>query len=350
MLHRLFGRRPTRPARRPPPPRLGVEQLEGRDLPTTIFGLGGSRLLIFKADNPQVILRSIPISGLTDTTERIMDIDVRPATGGLVGRSNQGRLYLINPLSGFALLVGNGNQVPTNSVLAGYDFDPTTDQIRVITNTGENLTINPTFASLIRTDPAVAFRSGDVNQNAPARVTGLAYSNNILFGGSTVLFGIDSGRNVLVRVGTSSPSDGQLSTIGHLGRRVGSRIGFDIVTLSDGTDVAYAALQRPRQPFSGFYTINLTTGAATLIGTVGNRRLLTDLAVDLRNTAGFGFPSLTSGLPSGHMTSLTAGNLVSVRQATMPSATMPYLPPPNPSFLIGNQNPDWVASESLVGG
>lgn len=336
MLHRILRPPASRPGRQSRSPCLSVEQLEGRDLPTTIFGLVGSRILIFQADNPQVVQRSLPITGLIDSTERILDIDVRPATGGLYGRSNQGRLYLINPLSGFSLLIGNGNQVPTNSVQVGYDFDPIRDQIRVCTNTGQNLTINPTFASLMSTDPALAFRTGDGNQGAPARVTGLAYSNNIVFGGSTVLYGIDYGRNVLVTVGVSSPNDGQLTTVGRLGRAVGVRIGFDIVTLNDGTNVAYAALQRPRQSFSGFYSIDLTTGFATLIGTVGNRRLLTDIAVDIRNTAGFGFPTL----PSGRLAGMTGGSTTGIS-----SAMVPDLPPPNPSFLIGNQSPGWFTQE-----
>lgn len=333
MLRRLFGSRTTSPASRPAPCRLGVETLEPREVPTIVFGLVGNRVLIFDAASPQVILKSLPITGLLNATERILDIDTRTASGGLYGRSNQGRLYLINPISGFSLVIGSGNQVPTNSVQAGFDFDPLSDQIRVTTNTQQNLTINPNLATLINVDTPLAFRSGDVNENAPARVTGLAYSNNFVFPQTTVLYGIDYSRNVLVTVGAGSPADGQLTTVGGLGRDVGARIGFDIVTVNNhSTNVAYAAMQRPRQQFSGFYSINLTTGFATLIGNVGNRRLVTDIAVDIRNTSGFGFPTLRA------VAGISGGT----------TAAPPALPPTNPNFAIGRENPGWFNNHDPI--
>jgi hypothetical protein len=293
MLRRLFGTRTARPATPPTPCRLGVEALESREVPTVAFGLVGNRILVFDVANPRVILNALTITGYANSSERVIDIDVRPASGGLYGFTNQGRLYLINPLSGFALLQGSGS-VSVNTVYQGYDFNPSTDRIRVTSNLGQNLQINPNFGTLESTDTPLAYKAGDPNQGVPPRVTGLAYSNNFVFPPSTTLYGIDHNLNRLVTVGNPSPSDGQLTTIGGLGLNVVARVGFDILTIPNTPNVAYAVLQRAGQNFSGFYRINLSTGAAGLLGTVGNRRLVNDLAIDIKGTAGFGPP--TSGL------------------------------------------------------
>ena len=104
-------------------------------------------------------------------------------------------------------------------------------------------------------------------------MVGVAYSNN--FGGAaqTTLFGIDSGRDVLVRQGgingSPTPNGGQLTTLGPLGVNTIDDVGFDI---SGVTGIAFASLTSrvgPLDTSSDLYTINLSTGAATLVGSIG---------------------------------------------------------------------------------
>jgi hypothetical protein len=92
------------------------------------------------------------------------------------------------------------------------------------------------------------------------------------FGGATAttLYGIDSGRDVVVRQGglngSPSPNGGQLTTIGPLGANTFDEVGFDISGLSG---IAYASLTTrlgPLDTSSDLYTINLNTGAASLVG------------------------------------------------------------------------------------
>lgn len=322
-------------------PRLGVEQLESRDVPTTMFGLVGNRILVFDSATPQVILKSMPISGLVNSNERVVDIDVRPATGGLYGRTNQGNLYLINPLSGSALFVGG--PVSLSGVFAGIDFNSANDRLREVSNPGQNLVVNPNLGTLEATDTPLTYRAGDAGAGTAPRVTGIAYTNTFVFPPPTTLYGIDHIRNTLVVIGNPDPADGQVATVGSLGFDVRPRVGFDIVTTvvspTNPTNVAFAAFQQPRQNFSGFYQINLTTGAATLIGVVGNNRLVTDIAVDLRNTSGF-FP------PAGRV-----AGIVGTAEATAPSAGSVYLPPvstaPNPGFAIASERPGWFDYEPI---
>jgi hypothetical protein len=273
--------------------RPAVEPLEPREVPAIIFGLTASnRLITFDSANPGVVLGGFALTGLLNAAggEVMTSIDVRPGSGGLYGRSSTGQLYLINPFSGFSLAVGT--PVPNNSVFSGFDFDPTADRIRVAGNNTSNLLISPTFGTLIAAQANLQYRAGDVAQGLAPRVTGLGYTNSFPFAAQTVLFGIDHVRNTLVQIGNRPDNAGLTRTIGPLGFDVTGRVGFDINPV---TGQAVAVLQRPGQAFSGFYSINLTTGRAGLIGLIGPGRLLTDVAVDLRNAGNTFFaPPVTS--------------------------------------------------------
>ena len=87
------------------------------------------------------------------------------------------------------------------------------------------------------------------------------------------VFGADANRDVLVRQGglngMPSPNAGQLTTIGPLGANTSNDVGLDISGL---TGTAYASLTTrlgPLDTSSDLYTIDLLTGAATLVGSIG---------------------------------------------------------------------------------
>lgn len=354
MFRSLLGSRSVRPATPSPRCRLRVEMLESRDVPTTMFGLVGNRILIFDSATPRTILKALPITGLINSSERVLDIDVRPGTGGLYGRTNLGNLYLINPLSGFSLFVGG--PVSINGVYVGFDINSQDDRIREVSNPGQNLVVNPQFGTLESTDTPLSYRAGDVNQGIVPRVTGIAYTNTFVFPPPTTLYGIDHRRNTLVTIGNPSPSDGQVSTVGSLGVNVVARVGFDIVSTvispTNPANIAFAAFQRSGQRVSGFYSVNLTTGAATLIGTVGNRRLVNDIAVDLRNTSGFFPPSFRVG---GFVGGSGIGNPGSGDRMAAPPAP-PALPPrasrgadqpANVAFAIAGERPAWFEHDPI---
>src|SRR4030095_15553797 len=109
---------------------------------------------------------------------------------------------------------------------------------------------------------------------------GSAYTNNFNGTAVTTLFGIDSNRDVLVMQGgpngVPSPNGGGLTTIGGgLGFNTSALVGFDI---SGTTGVAFASLVPSTGGPAQLFTINLTTGAATLVGTIGTGLTLTGLA------------------------------------------------------------------------
>src|SRR5690349_4509230 len=77
-----------------------------------------NRLVTFQSDNVTNVEPSHPITGLA-SGDAIVGIDVRPATGQLYALGKTSRLYVINPRTGAARLVGAG---PFTPALAGTNF------------------------------------------------------------------------------------------------------------------------------------------------------------------------------------------------------------------------------------
>lgn len=222
-------------------------------------------LVRFDSAAPGTTLTNVAISGL-GANEFIRDIDFRPATGALFGLTNSSRLVTINTTTGLATFVGAAGAF-TVSGNAGIDFNPTVDRLRLVTDTGQNLRLNPNDGALAATDTTLAF----IGDATPPRVAGVAYTNNFAGTATTTLYDIDVSRSILALQGglngTPSPNGGALTVIGGLGTTVGSAdIGFDISGL---TGTAYAVYGPVTGGPSSLYTINLATGAATLLGSTG---------------------------------------------------------------------------------
>ena len=226
--------------------RLQVEELETRETPAILFGVTPRNVIVtFDSARPTVLLDAVAIQGIAQPGEVVTDIDVRTANGLLYGHSNLGRLYLINPVSGLAIPVGNA--IPITSINVGFDFDPKADLIRILGNQGENIVRETTFGLFVRRANDLTYASGDFSEGFAPRVTGAAFFNNVPDPPFRLLYGIDHGRNALVRVGRTTIDEGLLTTIGGLGRDVTNRVGLDI---APETNVMFASLQTVGQSFS----------------------------------------------------------------------------------------------------
>src|SRR6185295_8470045 len=112
----------------------------------------------FETTTPLFIQSRTSVTGL-QASEKLLAIDFRPATGQLYGITDAGRLYTINLNTGAASLVVAGIFSRTLDDVA-FDFDPVTDQIRVLTD--KNLRVNPTTGA-VTVDSDLAFAAGDKN-------------------------------------------------------------------------------------------------------------------------------------------------------------------------------------------
>jgi 3D (Asp-Asp-Asp) domain-containing protein len=265
----------------------------------------GGKLIRYNPGVPGVINSSRTISGL-GSGESVVGIDYRPATGQLYALSNASRLYIINTKNGAATPVGGPLTTALNGQLFGFDFNPTVDRIRVVSDADQNLRLNPNNAAVAGVDGTIAFAATDPNAGQDPNVVGSAYTNNFLGSSTTTLYGIDSNLNALVTQGTAvgvtpavSPNTGQLFTAGSLGAGVDPNgvVGFDI---SSESGAAFASFNTDGGAATQLYTINLTTGAATLIGAIGGGDIILDIAIEVR------LPDVFALTPSNVLVSFNA--------------------------------------------
>lgn len=215
------------------------------------------------------------ISGLA-AGEVVLGIDFRPLDGQLYALGSNNRIYTINTSTAAATLVGSGFGPPSlNGLSYGWDFNPTVDRIRAVSDTAQNLRLNPITGGVAATDTNLAYALADVNAGDNPAIVGSAYTNNFAGATSTTLYGIDWAQDLLV---TQTPAnDGTLQTVGlGLGFNTSDQVGFDIVT-GQGLETAYASLTTGDG--SGLYFVNLTTGAASSIGLIGVGSTIRDIAV-----------------------------------------------------------------------
>ena len=226
--------------------------LAGQANAVTIYGVDeNNNLVTFDSSAPGMILSSVGISGIDNS---LGALDFRPINGVLYGLGSDRVVYTIN--------TGTGAATAVSGVLAlagtnfAFDFNPTIDRLRIVSNTNDNYVFNPNDGSLT-VATQVMYAAGDPNSGANPDITAGAYTSSI-FGaaaGTTQLYSIDTALDVLT---TQANSAGTLNTVGSLGVDLGSRTSFDI----SGPD-AFAFND------NNLYRVNLATGALTSLGSTG---------------------------------------------------------------------------------
>jgi len=270
----------------------GMTEPEGPPRKETLYAVtAGNGLIRFNAGQPQRILNRASIQGL-QPGETLLGIDYRVARGVLFGLGSSGRLYTLNAQSGAATPVGTPLAVPLEGGEFGFDFNPAVDRIRVVSDTGQNMRLHPDTGAVIDADPntagiqtdgRLAYAAGDPNAGKTPRVMAAGYTYNQVNSKITTNYAIDGALGALVTQGTRegvtpavSPNTGQLFTVGPLGVGPQSRVFFDI---SDVNNAAFAAFTAAGASASRFYSVNLQTGAATFIGTIGGGEAVRGIAI-----------------------------------------------------------------------
>ncbi|HEY9629933.1 MAG TPA: DUF4394 domain-containing protein [Coleofasciculaceae cyanobacterium] len=253
------------------------------------YTLSNNSLIDFDTTNPDNPREAVAITGL-GTGENLVAIDVRPQNGKLYGLSSNGsavRLYVISAQTGVATPLttapvqfddGAGNAVAITGTNFGLDFNPTVDRLRVVTDSGQNFRINPNTGTLVdsnTTTPGVN-PDGAIN-GVSTLVDATAYTNNAPNVTTTTQYALNAATDTLSI--QNPPNNGtQVSpltvTLG------GSRLdftavnGFDIptginVTTSNTAATGQALAALTVGGSTGLYAIELSTGAASLVGAIG---------------------------------------------------------------------------------
>jgi hypothetical protein len=214
-----------------------------------------NRLVTFQSDNVTNVEPSHPITGLPGG-ENIVGLDMRPLNGQLYALGKTSRIYVVNPRTGAARQVGTTPFVPALAgTNFGFDFNPTVDRIRVTSDAGQNLRLNPDDGTVAGVDTNLAYAAGDPGAGTTPNVTASAYTNNFAGATSTTLYDIDNARHALVI--QNPPNNGTLTTVGALGTN-NNAVAFDI----GDNNGAYAVLNG-EQNRQNLYRIDLSNGHAT---------------------------------------------------------------------------------------
>jgi hypothetical protein len=236
----------------------------------------GGSLVTFTLMAPGAPTNSVAVSGLA-AGESLVGLDYRPLTRALVGVTSQSRLVTLNIETGVAAPLATLS-VPLAGTSFGVDFNPVPDRLRVVSNTGQNLRINVDTGAVI-VDGALAFAGTDANAGTAPQVVGAGYTNSTAarVAAATTLFDLDFNRDVLLR--QDPPNNGTLVTVGSLGVDFSAGSDLDIF----GPNLAYAVNQAGGA--SSLYAINLTSGAATLVGAFPAGVAVVDFAIEPKEPA-----------------------------------------------------------------
>jgi hypothetical protein len=256
---------------------------------TTAYILSNNTLNSFDTSNPDNLNAKIPITGLA-TGQNLVGIDFRPQNGKLYGIASDGmgnaQLYAISIQTGLAVAIGTlgqfvdgvGNPVAITGSDLGIDFNPTVDRLRIVTSNGLNFRVNPNTGAAIDSNLSIADVNPDGSINGgTTTVNATAYTNSAPNVTRTTQYTLDSVSNTLFI--QNPPNSGtQISplvvTLNGTPLDFTSVNGFDIpsgvnvsVSNTPATGQAFAVLTVGS--ITGLYGIELSTGVATLIGTVG---------------------------------------------------------------------------------
>lgn len=248
-----------------------------KDKKVTIYGVTTTNQLIrFDSATPGTVTTVGAITGL-QTGENIFGIDFRPANKQLYALGSMNRLYTINLKNAAATFVSMLN-VPVNGASFGVDFNPVADRLRVTGDADQNLTVNVDTGQVTVDSPLTA-----PGPPPDPTIGASAYSNNLAGATTTTLYNIDYLRDRFVM--QNPPAAGMQMRVGALSPTATPPIGNDITNefvsldIAGFNNVAYASLTTPNAAGSSLYSINLTTGAATLVGTIGGGTVVRGISI-----------------------------------------------------------------------
>jgi len=228
----------------------------------------------------------VTVSGVA-TGQTLVGMDFRPATSELYAlgynpMNGEGRLYTLNLTTGAATAIGAAPFVlKTGMGKVSVDFNPTVDRIRVTGSDNSNFRLHPVTGVVAATDGNLSFAAADVNAGKDPSVGAGAYTNSFNGATMTTLYNYDDSLNVLTT--QIPPNNGTLNTIGASGIMV------NLADPSTDMDIFYNPFSMINQAYlsantgtsanDDFYTLDLSTGAVTLVGRIGNGIAINDIAV-----------------------------------------------------------------------
>lgn len=217
-----------------------------------------------------------------DLATPLWAIAYRPVTGDLMGFGD-GAIFTIDPASGEMTDLGATfmeDATISDGAMVAFDFNNAIDAVRAVSSAGENLVYFPEGfgdgderAGSVRRFTDLAYAEGDAMAGSTPMVYANAYTNAVpgAKASETFQYALDAETDALISLANNA---GTLATIGKVtvdGAEVdlAAMGGFDIVSAAEGENAGYAILQMEGADTAGLYSIDLETGAATMLADLG---------------------------------------------------------------------------------
>ncbi|MDX1821128.1 MAG: DUF4394 domain-containing protein [Paracoccaceae bacterium] len=199
------------------------------------IGLSGDKTLHQIDAATATVKASMEVEGVT----KLLGIDLRPATGQLIGVTDTFDIVAIDPMTGATTKISTMN---TPLPIMGdapviVDFNPMADRLRFMSGT-TNHRVNVDTGE-VTVDGSLAYDSADMHAGEEPAIVAAAYINSFGKPESTAMFNIDS--TIVALIQQTSPNDGVLAAIGKLGIDGSDSYAFDVATDADGNNTAWLA-------------------------------------------------------------------------------------------------------------
>jgi len=204
--------------------------------------------MIHKIDvGTATVSASMEVQGVS----RLLGIDLRPATGQLIGVTDTFDIVEINPETGASTVISKmDKELPIDGAVI-VDFNPMADKLRFMSGTTNHRVDIESGA--VTVDGSLAYEEADMHAGEAPAIVAAAYINSYGKPESTAMYDIDS--TIVALIKQTSPNDGTLAAVGKLGIDGTDTYAFDIATDAEGANTAWLVSG------SMLYTVSLETGA-----------------------------------------------------------------------------------------
>lgn len=214
----------------------------------TAVGLSGDRTLHLINSADATSMAAMEVSGI----ERLLGIDLRPATGQLIGVSDAFEIVEIDLKSGAATVISKMDKpLPVmDGAPVIVDFNPKANKLRFMSGTvNHRVDIE---SGKVTVDGSLAYEKADMHAGEAPNIVAAAYINSFGKPDTTAMYDIDA--TIVAVIQQTSPNDGTLAAIGKLGIDAQDAYAFDIATDQAGTNTAWLAAG------GKLHTVSLETG------------------------------------------------------------------------------------------
>lgn len=218
-----------------------------QDQNLSAIALSGDNM-IYKIDvGTATVSASMEVQGVS----RLLGIDLRPATGQLIGVTDTFDIVEIDPETGAATVISKmDKELPIDGAVI-VDFNPMADKLRFMSGTTNHRVDIESGA--VTVDGSLAYEDADMHAGEAPAIVAAAYINSYGKPEATAMYDIDS--TIVALIKQTSPNDGTLAAVGKLGIDGTDTYAFDIATDAEGANTAWLVSG------SMLYTVSLESGA-----------------------------------------------------------------------------------------